>query len=184
MKQTPQQNPKAFLKKLLLLLIVSIISIALFKACFSNKTIGEYKKEDLPDNFEYAIIKDESDSRLNKNQLLVQIPQKLTVGQIATLAEELYNSKPKMKRFYIGYLLPDMKEGAGAWAISNFEPDIKIEILGTTVKGEIKALNNLEKTPGEVVGKWYERQKTDSYYTIFKTEKGIFLRKFIEDGDF
>ena len=88
-----------------------------------NDRIGTYTKEPLPSDFSYRVLKDESKPSLEKNQLTVEINEKLTEGQIATLAEKLYKSKDEQRRFYIFYLLPGMKDGSGAWATSHFDPN-------------------------------------------------------------
>ena len=83
------------MKKLTYLLFAFILLIS----CGENAKIGKYTKEPLPENFSYEIINDESNSALEKNQLEIELSQKLTEGQIATLAEELFNSKDKQRRF-------------------------------------------------------------------------------------
>jgi hypothetical protein len=84
-------------------LILAFLGFLIFASCNESSTIGKYKKEPLPSDFTYRITKDDSDDASDKNSLIVEISKKLTVEQIATLAEELYNSKSKKRRFYIFY---------------------------------------------------------------------------------
>lgn len=112
-------------------LITILFGIILLISCRNNAKIGKYIKEPIPENFLYEITKDESDASIGKNQLEIEISEKLTEGQIATLAEELYNSKKKQRRFYIFYKLKNV-ESSTAWAISHFDPELEIEILDYT----------------------------------------------------
>lgn len=164
------------------LILVITTSILLLVSCNSG-TIGKYKKEPLPENFSYNIIEDNSNSALEKNQLTIEINQKLSEGQIATLAEELFNSKEKQRRFYIFYLLPGMKNGSGAWAFSHFDPELEIQILGSTShQDNIVNVKADEKIDGEVIGKWREEQYTSSNYIIFKKDSKIFIRTIYKNG--
>ncbi|WP_353150392.1 hypothetical protein [Chryseobacterium sp.] len=65
-----------------------------------------------------------SNHNIEKNQLEVEINQKLTKGQLATLAEELYNTKDKQRRFYIFYNLKGNENGFMTWATSHFDPEL------------------------------------------------------------
>ena len=166
------------MKRLLTLLTFSLI---FFTSCGDNK-FGGYTKEPLPTNFSYKILKDESNVALEKNQLTLELNEKLTEGQVATLAEKLFKSKDKQRRFYIFYLLPGMKEGSGAWATSHFDPDLKIEIIGATPKQETSENTAADKVDGEVVGKWHEEQYTSANYVIFKKDNKIFVRTIFKNG--
>ena len=166
------------MKRLLTLLTFLLI---LFTSCDDNK-FGGYTKELLPANFSYKILKDQSNIALEKNQLTVELSEKLTEDQVATLAEKLFKSKDKQRRFYIFYLLPGMKDGSGAWATSHFDPDLKIDIIGATPKEEASANTAADKVDGEIVGKWHEEQYTSANYVIFKKDNRIFIRTIFKNG--
>jgi hypothetical protein len=142
----------------------------------NNSTIGSYDKEPLPSDFSYKVLEDESNERLEKNQVTIEINQKINKAQITTLAESIYSSKPQKQRFFIFYLLPGMRIGAGAWAISHFNPDLKIEILGSTIEQDMERNKIALEPEAEVIGKWHEEQYTAANYIIFKKENKTFLR--------
>lgn len=157
------------------------ILITILTSCNNNK-IGGYTKEPLPADFSYKVLKDESNLKLQKNQLTVEINEKLTESQVATLAEKLYKSKDKQRRFYIFYLLPGMKDGSGAWATSHFDPDLKIDIMGATPKEEMAENAAADKVEGDIIGKWHEEQYTAADYVIFKKDNKIFIKTFFKNG--
>lgn len=164
------------------LIFTVVTSVFLLSSCDSG-TIGKYKKEPLPDDFTYNILEDRSNEALEKNELTVEINKKITVEQIATLADKFFSSKSKQRRFYIFYLLPGMKAGSGAWATSHFDPELEIEIIGSTSQQD----DNSDKVAdavidGEVIGKWHEEQYTSSNYVIYKKDNKIFIKTIFKNG--
>ena len=142
------------------LILTAFTAVLLLVSCDSG-TIGKYKKEPLPDTFSYNVIEDITNVALEKNKLTLEINQKLTEGQIATHAEKLFNSKEKQRRFYIFYQLSGMKNGSGAWATSHFDPELDIQILGSTTQQDENANKvSKEQIDGGVIGKWREEQYT------------------------
>lgn len=166
------------------LFLTTVTTILLLTTCNNNTgTIGKYKKEPLPDHFTYTIVKDESNAAIEKNELTVEINQKITVGQIATLADELYSSKPKQRRFYIFYILSGSGDNSSAWAISHFDPQVEIEIMGSTAKQDSISNKLADAVDGEVVGKWQEEKYTSSKYVIYKKDNKTFIKTIFKDGE-
>lgn len=163
-------------------LILTAVTIILFLSSCDNGTIGNYKKEPLPDDFTFNIIEDKSNEALEKNQLTIEINKKITVEQIATLADKFFSSKTKQRRFYIFYLLPGMKDGSGAWATSHFDPELEIEIIGSTPQQDTKSSQLADAVDGEVIGKWHEEQYTSSNYIIYKKDNKIFIKTIFKNG--
>lgn len=164
-------------------LFYALISLLIITSCGDSSTIGKYKKEPLPDDFTYNIIVDKSNEALEKNELTIEINKKISVEQIATLADKLFSSKPKQRRFYIFLMLPGMKDDAGAWAISHFDPELDIQIVGSSAQQDSTS-NKLadEKVDGDIIGKWHEEQYTSSNYVIFKNNKKVFIKTIFKSG--
>ena len=163
--------------------ITSIVfAIFLLVSCGENTKIGKYTKEPLPENFTYEIVKDESNEALEKNQLSVELSAKLTESQIATIAEELFNYKDKQRRFYISYNLKGIENTSTFWAISNFDPELEIEIIGSTIEQDKAKDKLLEKVDGEVIGIWNENKYTYSNLLIFKKDNKTFLKTIYKSG--
>ncbi|WP_066434519.1 hypothetical protein [Chryseobacterium sp. CCH4-E10] len=179
-------NSKPNKTVIFVLLIFTVLFFFLVKFIFggsSSATIGNYTKEDLPENFEYRIVKDESNPNIEKNQLQVEINQKLTEGQLATLAEELYNTKDKQRRFYIFYNLKDNENTFMAWATSHFDPELEIAINGSTNREVNQMLIEAKKVPGNIIGIFSEQDYTFSLYTIYEHNGKTFIRTTFKDGE-
>ena len=53
------------------------------------------------------------------------------------------------------YYLPGMKVGAGAWATTHFNPELKVDVLGMSREMENLVRNaNGEASTGDLVGAW------------------------------
>ena len=148
----------------------------------SNTKLGKYNPESLPEKFSYTIAKDLSNPNLEKNEIYVDISEKLTEGQIATLAEELYNQKDKERRFYIFYQLQDEKNNNVAWATSHFDPELEINIIGSTKIEDENMLKSSKEIDGEILGTYNENEYTFATYTIFKKEGKTFVKTIYKDG--
>ncbi|AZB00312.1 hypothetical protein EG359_12085 [Chryseobacterium joostei] len=186
-KANKPTNPKPNKAVIFILLIFTALIFFLVKLIFegsSSATIGNYTKEDLPENFEYRIIKDESNPNVEKNQYQVEINQKLTEGQLATLAEELYNSKDKQRRFYIFYNLKDNENSILAWATSHFDPELEVSINGSTNTEDNQMLFKAQKVEGDIIGIFNEKDYTFSLYTIYEHNGKTFIRTTFKDGEF
>jgi hypothetical protein len=186
--KTNPYNPnakKTYSKKTLILvaLFTSIFFILLIAfAGGGSSKIGNYTKEALPKDFAYVITKDESDVASEKNQLEVELNQKLTTGQIATLAEELFNSKDKQRRFYIVYKLKGRENSPISWANSDFDPELKIQINGSTIEQDSLMLVEAKKVTGNIKGIFSEQNYTFADYTIYEKENKIFIKTAFKDG--
>ena len=145
-------------------------------------SVSKYKKEPLPTDFSYKIIEDKSNDALEKNELTLEINKKISVEQIATLADKFFSTKKKQRRFYIFYLLPSMKIGSGAWATSHFDPELDIKIIGATKEQESSMKKSSDSVEGEIIGKWHEEQYTKSTYIIFKKQNKTLLRILFSNG--
>src|SRR5579872_6125729 len=63
----------------------------------------------------------------------VRIQQEITQTQLKAVAERIRVSLcPTNSHVLIAYLLPEMKIGAGAWATTDFDPDLSVAIVGLT----------------------------------------------------
>jgi hypothetical protein len=162
--------------------IASLIAIIIIASWGDNSKIGKYTKEELPKDFLYNVLKDESNEVLEKNQLEVEISEKLTEGQIATLSEKLYDSKNEQRRFYIFYKLKGAENIAAAWATSHFDPELEIVIIGSTTAEDVNKDKLSEKIDGEVIGKWDENKYTFSNLIIYKKDNKAFIKTVFKNG--
>jgi hypothetical protein len=163
--------------------LIYILTAIIIVSCSDGSTIGKYKKQPLPADFTYRILEDKSNDALEKNQLVIEISEKITTEQIATLADKLYRSKDKQRRFYIAYLLPGMQLDAGSWATSNFDPELKIEIDGSTAMEDLKTADTSD-VKGTILGKWRcEKSLSGAVLVLYRnSENKLILIMSLKDG--
>lgn len=127
-------------------LLLFILTVTLLSACSGNKT-------SIPDDIKYEIIDEGRYDWLNKCKLNIRLNKKVDEQVLKDIAMALRKDRKEFENLYIGYLLPDMEPGAGAWATTHFTSDLEIKILGAT-KEEDKMLDEIPMPEGEIIGKW------------------------------
>jgi len=90
-------------------------------------------KEPVPRTDREIKYKIESEDRLPpyKASVVVRLEEKISREDIQKIAPKNQNDGCRnYDRVYIGYLLPGMVDGEGAWATSHFDPDLEIRLVG------------------------------------------------------
>jgi hypothetical protein len=76
-----------------------------------------------------------------------------------------------------------MKVGAGAWATTHFNPDLKVEILGLSLEQEKSLTTRANVRSREVIGTWLdERPFLGSRITLFRENGVLFMESTYPDG--
>jgi len=144
---------------------------ALFSACnLSKATVGaealhraavEKKRaarprlslDGLPAAVESVVLA--ADMKPFKRSLLIRLKERVTEGALRRIAEKLVTSG--YERTFMGYLLPGMKEGEGAWASTHFDPKLRVRVFGTKKGEKERAIAKelaISPVPG-AIGSWY-----------------------------
>lgn len=138
--------------------------------------------EPIPKDITYSIIKTDT-LRGIKRSLEIRLNRKVSEEVLRSIALELKRQDPrKYERTFIAYYLPDMKMGAGAWATTHFNPDLKIEILGLTVEQEKNLANEQADSSKEIIGTWLNDGIMASKITLYVKDGKIFLEEKYKDG--
>jgi hypothetical protein len=133
----------------------------------------------------YAVINSHRQEGL-KVSLDVRLEKRVSKERLVEIANELHGFKNnKQPRLYIGYLLPGRKLNTGCWATTDFNPTLKVKILGMT-KEEAKKISQpkTEKKGKEIIGTWLDKsvQGLEGRITIYKIGNKLFMRKVFKDG--
>jgi len=135
------------------------------------------------DDVTYSII--DSDTFLDyKRSLDVRLNKKVSEATLRTIALKLKAQDSRSyERTFICYYLPGMEVGAGAWATTHFNPNLKVKILGMTADQE-KTLKQLPDDPSrEVIGIWLDESPfIGSRITIFRQNRKLFMENMYTDG--
>jgi hypothetical protein len=112
------------------LLIVAILFVfTCFTGCGSAGNVDTATS--LPT---YSIISDdEFGVGKIKREVAVRLEGKATESELTAIANVIKKKKSKSyERTNVHYYLPGMKQGEGAWATADFNPDLKVVIFGST----------------------------------------------------
>ena len=155
--------------------IILIISLGLFAAVSVSAETFQGVNYTVIEKTNLGTVKGSIDIRLEK---------KVTKDLLQELALKLQETQPrKYDRLFITYYLPGMTPGSGAWATSDFNPNLEVRILGTTIEEE-KALSAGHKDSlGEIIGEWLDESPyVGAKYTLMKKNGKIIMVRRFKDG--
>lgn len=144
---------------------------------------SEQEVPPIPADVSYSILKDERFLNI-KRSIDVRLNKKVSEETLRNIALKLKAQDPTpYERTFICYVLPGMKVGAGAWATTHFNPDLKVEILGLSIQQERALLAQPEDPSREVIGTWLdERPRFGSRIVLFRENGSLFLEFRCWDG--
>lgn len=157
---------------------------------FSEITLGEYSDSLIrtmnfySETVNYSIISKKCIHKV-KCSFDIRLSEKVSKKELKKIALNIKNSLDKeYQRIFIVYYLPRGVVGSGGWAISHFNPDLEVKILGSTIEEDQATIKSRKKTQYEsVIGKW-----TDSYngciLTLLKKNNTFYLDKAYESGSY
>lgn len=154
----------------------------------------------------YEILEDEVQRNV-KRTVEVRLASRTDEDSLKVLAQEIYDlSKAKVERTFIGYRIAGEGSDQAFWATTNYDPDLKIHIMGKNAK-DYERLKSMPLPEGEILGSWmvsdgidyrivaymkggkaymqtiYDTKGSDKEYELTETDEGIKLE--LEDvGDF
>ncbi len=146
-------------------IIVFLLAISLFSACKGHEEDSNKKNPQLPLNKPSSIHEVEKNYTIAKRDafgdeklsLDIILKNKVSEEQLRQFALTLKNNeRKKYKRIFMGWYLPEMEIGAGAWATTHFNPNLEVKILGVTAKEERNLINSDKNYKGTIIGKWFD----------------------------
>ena len=167
-----------FLAKTLFFLLMCATLLAVYNPIIVNAT-----RESIPNDVKYSIISEHKIPSI-KRSLDVRLNKKVSRDVLEAIAYELKQlDKNTYKKTFILYYLLDMKIGAGAWASTHFNPDLKVEILGLTSEEEMNLTKSSAEPKGKIVGQWLcEQPFTESRTTLYTQDGRIYMKNLFKDG--
>ena len=118
-----------------------------------------------------------------KRSLAIRLNQKVSEEVLRSIALELKNAdQNEYERIFITYTLPGMEVGAGAWATTHFNPDLKVNILGLTAEEETTLANEPENPSREVVGRWLAQSLLTARFIIYLENGKPYMEQKLKDG--
>jgi len=154
------------------LIIFVVLLMLLTISCGSNEPIKEKKREirkEENSGIPYTIINEKTLSNI-KTMIDIRLESELNEADIKKIAHELKSQgRDKYQRIFINYWLPDMEVGSGAWAISHFNPNLEVEILGLAKEEKARLVEETADTSGNLMGRWIDNSPyVSGVYSIFK----------------
>ena len=105
---------------------------------------------------EYTIINEEKFTNI-KTMIDVRLKSEVDRETLTKIAFELKNDgRRNYQSIFINYYLPEMEVGKGAWALSHFNPDLEVSILGLTKTEKTQLLKEPSLSESNLIGRWID----------------------------
>jgi len=130
----------------------------------------------------YEILSDEAVPGI-KRTIEVRLEDRVSEEALERIAHALKAGDPRSyPRTFIGYYLPGMQVGAGAWATTHFDPDLEVRIIGLSA-AEAAEMSEAEDDHSDLVGRWLDDAwGTERRITIFRDNGVPFVEYLYTDG--
>lgn len=136
-------------------------------------------------NLNYHIVKDET-RRDIKRVVDVVLDEYISESQLKKIALEIKNQDNKdYERTFIGYFIKSANKDFGYWATTNFNPTLKIHIMGLTVENKITLMTKPQSTLNKkILGSWIDNESPMlvNRVTLFTLDKKLYLEKVYSDN--
>lgn len=117
-----------------------------------------------------------------KRGLTVRLNKKISKEVLIDVAHKIKQSDPSnYERTLILYLLPNMPQGEGAWASTNFDPELEVRIFGLSLEQEDSLMSHPQPATKGIHGTWID-ELSNRRLTIFSNKKGFFMEQLYTDG--
>lgn len=127
-------------------------------------------------------IRSEETLRNIKRVVEVNLSERLNEQDIKSIANEIKDQdKNKYDRTFILFFIPEW--AGSAWATATFDPDLVVNIIGSSLTDHNKLKNKEFKTDGEIIGHWIANWGFE--YKVFFTKKNgqVFQHRIFSDGE-
>ena len=162
-----------------------VLYIFVLMICFSFEALHSQESAKDTIQWSYKIISD-TPYHHYKRTVVVRLSERISEDELKALAAKIKKMDSKQyERTFITYYLPKMEVGHGAWASSHYDPNLKIEIYGTTKEQNVKMTNEAKKkkTDRDVIGTWYiEAPYVSRTIILFRKDNKVFRERIWKDG--
>lgn len=159
-----------------------ILLYAVFMIATGRSRTERPKLATIPSDVSITVIS--QNSIRGKRVLDVRLSKRVSEDSLRGIAWKLKDADPtNAKRTFIAFYLPDMEVDAGAWATADFDPSLKLQILGASAAQE-QPLAQVPPNPArEKMGSWLQdREPFPGKITLFRENASLYMEKTFTDG--
>jgi len=134
-----------------------IAMLTLVAVLFLVATPASEKLKISSNEIQYKIINEEKMGNI-KISLDIRLESEVNKETIIKIANELRkDGRKNYQRLFINYYLPGMEVGKGAWALSHFNPNLEVQILGLTKEEKKQLLKKTTLSESNLIGRWIDQ---------------------------
>lgn len=150
----------------------------------AGKAVALQQEAQVPADVTYRILQEETIPNV-KRSVDVRLSRRVSADILRAIAHEITaKDNSRYRRTFILYYLPEMEVGAGAWASSHFNPELQIEIYGTTSEEHAALVEPSESASArQVIGVWLdERPYFSRRIALYRKDGKVFMESTYRDG--
>jgi len=133
-----------------------IAMLTLVAVLFLVATPASEKLKISSNEIQYTIINEEKFLNI-KTSLDIRLKSEVNKETIKKIAHELRkDGRRNYQRVFINYYLPGMKVGEGAYALSHFNPNLEVQIMGLTKEEKTQLLKKTSLSESNLIGRWID----------------------------
>lgn len=157
------------MKNLFLLFLLSLLA-----------SCGEEMSK-IPSDINYTVIDEDRNEYASKSNIKVRINKKTTKDVLTEIALEIKKDREGLNNLFIFYYPEGMSTSGMAWATSHFTPDLKVNILGSTIE-EDRKMSEIQ-VDGKIIGKWKSDVLMGAILILYENDQGQeFMKIKFKDG--
>lgn len=119
-----------------------------------------------------------------RRSIVVRLSDEIDEATIVEIGKLLQAEAPRYRSTYVDFYLPQMVEGAGAWASLHLERGQPPELLGLSDTSSLSQAAKAAGSGGDIIGKWRDdRPYVKSLMVIRETGAGALLTRTFADGE-
>lgn len=119
-----------------------------------------------------------------RRSIVVRLSDEIDEATIIEIGKLLQAEAPRYRSTYVDFYLPQMLEGAGAWASLHLERGQPPELLGLSDTSSLGKAAEAAGSGGDIIGKWRDdRPYVKSLMVIRETDAGALLTRTFADGE-
>ena len=167
-------------------IIIMVSFLICLISCGTKETqdaVGSEKSKTPHAEIQYTIINEEKLESI-KTMIDIRLESEVNEDTLIKIANELKrNGRSHFQRIFINYYLPKMEVGKGAWALSHFNPDLEVDIIGISKYEKAKLLEKTSSYEGNIIGRWLDNSPySGGIVTISKNADNLKIYKKYSDG--
>lgn len=174
------------MKKNIIIITTILLTLNSCKQNSENPNEQETTMESKQKTSKYEILSEEDNIKpefgFNKCNINIELKEKISIEELTKIANEIRETRTSYDNLWIFYYLHGIKDDSNAWATSHFTPNLKVEIIGSTLEEETKLKSESKNVDGKILGEFFEKKYVNGTFTVYEKDNKTFVKMAFKNG--